>query len=162
MCADFIHYKLAKQTEASKFRTMKKNKATGEAFEKFCSERGIKKTVQRYAVFESVYKTPKHPTVEEIFQDVKETLPLIKLESVYRILTDFKKEGLLNKLTQKSVMRYDGNTEPHGHFVCSECGKIVDIPLRQISLPPSLEGAKDLKYTVNGVCPDCAANKKRN
>ena len=64
--------------------------------------------------------------------------------------------------TVKGVERFDGNTEPHVHFVCTECGSVLD--LGTISVPEELKrkaatetggqvGTCQLSFT--GICMEC-------
>ena len=60
---------------------------------------------------------------------------------------------------------YDGNTSPHVHFFCKECGKVIDLFDEQA---PALGGSykidgniveeKQLYY--KGVCAECAQRQQ--
>ncbi len=135
---------------------MKKNADIYDVFADFCLKSGIKRTAQRYAVFCAIYGNETHPKVEDVFNEVRKTLPTIKLESVYRILGDFQRAGVIAKVAIPSILRFDPNTEPHAHFVCSKCGKIMDIPSIAYELPKSLMGAENVSLILNGLCEPCA------
>ncbi len=139
---------------------MKMNAEIFAAFSDFCERSGIKRTAQRCAVFAAVYGSRAHPSAEEVFGRVKKTLPTIKLESVYRILGNFHRAGLIKRVHLSGLSRFDSNTSKHAHFVCSKCGKIADIPMPELKLPPSLRGAEEVSMTLGGLCPVCAVRVK--
>ena len=58
--------------------------------------------------------------------------------------------------------RYDGNTAPHGHFVCRSCGAVIDLPPIPVELPDMSEvGEPDSCGVVfYGRCNGCLAEKK--
>ena len=156
MQSSFIYKILAFGDKFAKDKRMVKKGKVSEAFALFCSQNGIKRTIQRFAVFEAVYGSALHPSVDTVFKSVSKTLPMIKAESVYRILADFQQAGLIKKMSQFSVMRYECNAEEHGHFICSECGEIMDIEKPRVELPGILKGAAQVSVTLNGLCPSCA------
>lgn len=127
-----------------------------ELFRSVCSQCGIKRTMQRYAVFEAVYGNHSHPTVDDIYRAARKKIPMIKSESVYRILSDFHKAGIVEQVGVPGIMRYEYKGDPHGHFACVRCGKIIDI--KNFSFEPSkeLEGVVGISFTLNGLCPACA------
>ena len=63
--------------------------------------------------------------------------------------------------------RFDGNTAPHSHFVCSECGAVLDIPGGFISRESKEEIARRYGLVVSssevlfrGVCDQCLQRHK--
>ena len=103
-------------------------------------ERTGKHFRKRDAILTCVRSTTAHPSADWVFEHVKEQVPDISLATVYRNLALFKEQGLIQSLgTVKGVERFDGNTEPHVHFICTGCGAVVDLP--QISVPEELNDA---------------------
>jgi len=131
------------------------------AFERFCTEHGLKKTVQRRVVFEFFHGGGIHPSVEDAFRKIRKKLPTIKEESLYRILSDFEKFGYIRRVDVPGIIRYELACRLHGHFVCTECGRIVDIDNVDVRLPAELCGAENVCITVNGVCPKCAGRASK-
>ncbi|NPA32025.1 MAG: transcriptional repressor [Aquificae bacterium] len=133
-----------------------------ELFVKKCKEIGLKITPQRLAVYEVLLKSPNHPTVEEIYEEVKKMYPYVSLATVYRTLETLERIGLVRRVCfWGNSARYDANTSEHHHLICERCGKIEDIELDdRISVPPELKGFKTESYSVNvyGLCPDCRSN----
>ena len=59
-----------------------------EELRRVCAERGWKCTPQRLAVYAHLRGNLTHPSVNEIWEAVREELPSITRESVFRILTE--------------------------------------------------------------------------
>ena len=84
-------------------------------------------------------------------------------EWVYRNLSMFKDEGLVISVgTVGGLERFDGNTKPHTHFVCTRCSAVLD--LMDINLEDGFlqnvhdtaGGAiTDYRLSFYGLCPDC-------
>ena len=126
-------------------------------------ERTSKHFRKRDAILNCVRCTTTHPGAEWVFEHVRQEVPDISLATVYRNLSLFKDQGLITSLgTVKGVERFDGNTEPHVHFICTGCGCIVDLP--QISVPEELNAAvsrdsggrvDSCQLTFTGICGEC-------
>lgn len=89
---------------------------------------GHRFTAQRSAVYSVLGSTSSHPTADEIFTSVRETIPDISLATVYKALEAFVSCGLARKLSMgEGPARYDGRTEEHEHVRCLSCGRVADI-----------------------------------
>ncbi len=87
-----------------------------------------RETRQRRVVYETVKGTLNHPTADWVFEKVRATLPNISLGTVYRNLSVLKDEGLVREIYGiDRRAHYDGNTSPHAHFICTDCGAISDV-----------------------------------
>ena len=87
----------------------------------------LKATPQRLSVLKTLDKH-KHPTIDELFEEVKETYPSISLATVYKnlnVLIDNKLAIEIQAPNQKS--KYDVFETPHVHVVCKNCGHVEDI-----------------------------------
>ena len=126
-------------------------------------ERRSKHFRKRDAILSCVRCTDSHPSAEWVYEHVKAEMPDISLATVYRNLSLFKDQGLIVSLgTVKGVERFDGNTQPHVHFICTDCGCIVDLP--GISVPEELNTAvsrdsggrvDSCQLTFTGLCGEC-------
>ena len=58
--------------------------------------------------------------------------------------------------------RYDGNTAPHGHFICRACGSVIDLPPIPVELPDmtAVGEADSCGVVFYGRCNGCLAEKK--
>jgi Fur family transcriptional regulator, peroxide stress response regulator len=92
---------------------------------------GLRPTPQRLAVYNHLAQSPLHPTVEEVFRSVRNTMPRISLATVYKALEALVQVGVATKLTATggtSRSRYDARRDPHYHFRCLRTGAVFDLP----------------------------------
>lgn len=132
-------------------------------------DNGYKITPQRMVIVDILAKSESHPSVEDIYNQIKEDFPTMSLATVYRNIILIKSFGEVLELGfPDGSNRYDGNKPfPHPHVICIECKKIVD---------PSLESLEDMTKEVSaetgfkilthrldffGVCRSCTAKKVR-
>ena len=88
----------------------------------------MKRSRQREAILEILCATTSHPTADWIYDKVRERIPNISLGTVYRNLNILSENGEILKLdVGYDQSHYDGNTNPHNHFVCRRCHRISDI-----------------------------------
>lgn len=134
-----------------------------EAFQKVCREHGWKRTVQRRAVFNYLCGNREHPSVETVWRRVREVMPDVSLDSVYRILDDFFSAGLIRRLEGAKVIRYDADTSSHDHFVCQDCGKMYDFtflePEKVADVCRGFGDVTAVELLVHGVCDSCRTGK---
>jgi Fur family peroxide stress response transcriptional regulator len=104
-----------------------------------------------------------HPSVEQVYDQVKVDFPMTSLGTVYKTVTLLKELGEILELGfGEDSHRYDGaRPDPHPHLICIKCNKIIDgdLSLDQKSLR-SLEQASGYKIlrpqiSLFGLCPDC-------
>ena len=118
---------------------------------------------KRDAILEYLRNTDVHPSAETVYAGLKQQIPDISLGTVYRNLSLFKQQGLIQSLgSVNGVERFDGNVEPHVHFVCTGCGLIRD--LHQMQVPQDLSNEASIlaqarihqcQLTFTGVCGGC-------
>ena len=126
-------------------------------------EQNSKHFKKRDAILSCVKCTKVHPSADWVFAQLKPDITNLSLGTVYRNLALFKEQGLIMSLgTVKGIERFDGNVDPHVHFICNECGGILD--LESVEVPKSLAEtiAQDNDLFVNnctltftGLCSKC-------
>ncbi len=85
-------------------------------------------TNQRLAILAYLLKLDGHPTAEDIFEDLKDQLPILSKATVYNTLQTLVKENVLEELTiEKERARYQLVKEYHPHFFCTKCRMIYDL-----------------------------------
>jgi len=131
-------------------------------FEACCREHDLKITPQRVAIFKELVSTYEHPSAVVIYEKVKRLYRNISLDTVNRTLLTFHKIGLARIVEGSGdPKRFDGNPEPHHHFRCVTCGKILDVfsdQYREIEVPAGLsEQCVVLTAVVRfeGYCDTC-------
>ncbi len=92
---------------------------------------------KRDAILRCVRQTDIHPSADWVHAQLRREYPDISLGTVYRNLSLFKQQGLICSLgTVSGVERFDGDTSPHVHFICSQCDSVIDLP--ELAVPQSL------------------------
>ena len=119
---------------------------------------------KRNAILAYLRQTTEHPSAEMVYNHLKPEYPDLSLGTVYRNLSMFKDKGeIISVGTVNGVERFDGNTMPHVHFVCTGCEAVTDLP--QIAVPEELNqqvtaqtgGHIDMcQLTFTGTCHHCA------
>ena len=97
-------------------------------------EQTTKQFKKRNAIYECLCNTDTHPSAEMVHEMLHTEHPDISLATVYRNLAKFKTEGRISSVaTVRGVERFDANTDPHVHFICSQCDAVID--LHHIPIP---------------------------
>ena len=119
-------------------------------------------TVQKDLVRNAVLTMKRHVTAEEVYEYVRQEHPVIGKGTVYRNLGILSEEGSIRRIeVPNGPDRFDGNIHPHCHFLCKECGKVLDI---DVDPKPELDalansnfgGMVDSHVTLFlGQCPNC-------
>jgi Fur family peroxide stress response transcriptional regulator len=91
---------------------------------------GQKVTPQREIVFAVLLAKRDHPTVEDVFQRARESMPGLSLATVYNCLETFVGCGLVRQVNhERESTRYCPNLAPHAHFRDEATGRVHDIEL---------------------------------
>ena len=129
-----------------------------------CKAHGCKSTPQRYAVYRYIYGNTSHPDVNTIWMNVRQTIPSITRESVFRILNEFVEFGVIERMTKFSDTRFDGSAVNHGHMICERCGAIIDFDLPEVLMdfnPSDSFVTRHVELQISGLCANCAREAER-
>jgi Fe2+ or Zn2+ uptake regulation protein len=127
---------------------------------------GLRVTPQRQAIFTELYDDDTHPTVESLFERVRRDLPAISLKTVYQTVHDLEALGEVRVLDLGTgSVRVDPNVDDmHHHLVCTECGRVRDLPIAFEGLRVPLYFRRD--FTVDdahvifrGRCHRCSLDR---
>lgn len=125
----------------------------------------IKLTPQRIAILEYLENNKEHPSAFDIYNVISKKFPTISLATIYNTLDVLKQKGRLLEINiDADRKRYDPNPEPHHHFICIKCKKIVDIykkfkfNLNELELGGSEVIGNHIEFY--GLCPSCKKSKK--
>ena len=126
-------------------------------------EPATKQFRKRNAILECLKSTDQHPSAETVHEMLQAEHPDISLATVYRNLALFKKQGIIQSIgTVNGIERFDANTDPHVHFVCTGCDAVLDFP--QVEVPTSLGTNAEkqtgcqiagCQLTFTGLCQNC-------
>lgn len=126
----------------------------------------LKHSRQRDLIKDFLMTRKDHPTADVVYMNVRQQDPNISLGTVYRNLTLLAEIGEIQRLrVGDGVDHFDADTSPHYHFVCSECGCVMDLKMDSIEGITEIAGANFDGYIAGhityfyGVCGNCARLK---
>ncbi len=132
-----------------------------------CQEKGMRVTQQRIEIFKEVAKSCEHPDVETVFEGVKEKMPNVSIDTVYRTLASLEELNMIFRVdNQLPKARFDADKTPHHHFLCIKCNEVYDIFLEDgekliLTKNASKFGEiKDTNLQVRGICNRCLKKQK--
>lgn len=123
---------------------------------------------QREAIREYLASTKCHPTADMVYNHVQTIYPNISLGTVYRNLNQLVDQGDALKLSLMDGMdHFDYDTSEHYHFVCKECGCVLDLEMESINHVNTIAGSSfggkiegNITYFY-GICPSCTEKIKK-
>jgi Fur family peroxide stress response transcriptional regulator len=122
---------------------------------------GYRNTKHRQAIISFVAERQDHPSVRQIFSQLKSENSGISLATVYNTLNLLVEMNLLREIDfEETDNRYDTNLSPHFNLICTICGSITDF---EHELPVSAELirvqkgfiAKEYRLEYRGICHPC-------
>lgn len=139
------------------------------AFREACADRGMKATHQRLEIFRELASTEEHPDADTVHRGVRERIPTISRDTVYRNLKMLAEHGLISIVGMSHErLRFDANMGQHHHFVCVKCGQIRDFcshDLEGVEFPEEavvFGEPLSLHLEVKGVCAACQSAVSNN
>jgi Fe2+ or Zn2+ uptake regulation protein len=119
------------------------------------------------AVLAVLRASTRHPTAQEVYEEVRRARPRIGLATVYRILRQLADQGLIKVWGSygSESARYDARTHRHDHACCTVCGALLDVPVEIELARAELEKAARAtgiemgshEVRIYGRCQDCQA-----
>ncbi len=122
----------------------------------------LKYSKQRELIKDFLCTRKDHPTADIVYTNVRQQYPNISLGTVYRNLTLLSDMGEIQRLRLgDGVDHFDADTSPHNHFVCRQCGCVLDLSMESIdhitetagkNFSGKIEGHITYFY---GICENC-------
>ena len=132
-------------------------------------ETGLKATPQRIAILKELDKK-EHPTIDELYNNLKKTHPSISLATIYKNLNMLKEAGLAIEIIPPSAnekSRFDIYLEPHIHIMCKKCGKVFDYYIKDAVNECSMilkeltnQEVENINVLGLTLCEECRKKKK--
>ena len=124
-------------------------------------------TYPKKIVLDAVKELSNHPTVEEVYTEVKKTHPTISKNTVYRNLRQLAENREIRKVSLPGEQeRYDRLTSQHYHLQCENCGEILDIEIDYLGGADEIVRQK-FGIQVNGhdivfkgICTKCGGTRR--
>lgn len=122
----------------------------------------LKYSRQREMIKDFLMGRKDHPTADTVYMNVRQTYPNISLGTVYRNLTLLSDIGEIQRLRLgDGTDHFDADTSPHYHFICSNCGSVIDLEMSSIDRITDTAGEHfdgciqgHVTYFY-GLCPAC-------
>ena len=129
----------------------------------------LKYSRQREAIKCFLLTRKDHPTADVVYHSLRADFPNISLGTVYRNLTLLADLGEIARLRLgDGVDHFDADTSRHYHFICSECGSVLDL---HTEFPDSFDSLHGTSVDGNridghavyfqGIC-HCCLNKQHS
>jgi len=121
--------------------------------------KNIRLSHQRLKVLEYMYNNRTHPTVDEIYRNLRNEIPTLSKTTVYNTLDTLIEAELVRIINiEDNEARYDIDTSNHGHFKCESCGAIYDFKINLDFL--DIKELKDFmisskEINFKGICKNC-------
>jgi Fur family peroxide stress response transcriptional regulator len=143
------------------------SKARYDVIAKKLKESGNKLTPQRLVIARILSESEEHPSVEDIYNQLRRKFPGISQATVYRNIMLLKSLGEILEIGfAGGSTRYDGQKPyPHPHVVCLKCNKIIDPDLESLhDMTKEIideSGFEIVTYRLDffGICPECKEKK---
>ena len=136
-----------------------------EKLKEACRNNGMRVTPQRIEIFKEVAMSCAHPDAETVYEAVKEKIPNVSVDTVYRTLASLEELNMIFRVdNQLPRARFDADMRPHHHFLCTQCNEVYDIFLEDsetvnIPINASKYGQiKDSNLQIRGICNKCLKN----
>jgi Fur family transcriptional regulator, peroxide stress response regulator len=131
------------------------------AFARALAAEGLRMTHQRLEILREIAVADDHPDAETVFQRVRERVPTLSQDTVYRTLTVLVKYNLVDRVLMPRATRFDPDRKPHYHFICDQCGRLMDVGAGVVpSLPvpgilPGIGEVHSVHLEMWGLCDAC-------
>lgn len=118
-------------------------------------------TKQKQLILDILDSSKNHPTIGELYKEVKSQDSSIGQATVYRNVNRLYREDKLMKISVHGIDHYDRKREKHFHLYCKKCRKLYDIfdddYLLFASKVEKMQKIKveNISILLEGVCEDC-------
>ena len=119
-------------------------------------------TKQKEVILNTLKQMHNHPTILELYEQVRKSDVTIGQATVYRNVSKLVEEGLVMKIpTNDGVDHYDGDCTDHYHFICQKCHRLYDLyddsflrVLRKLEKGHNFK-VNRVHLLLEGVCQEC-------
>ncbi|MBD5488420.1 MAG: transcriptional repressor [Lachnospiraceae bacterium] len=125
----------------------------------------LKYSRQRQVIKDFLMTRKDHPTADVVYMNVRHEYPNISLGTVYRNLSLLADLGEIKRLrVGDGVDHFDADISEHYHFVCTECGSVIDLKADGLERIAETMEAANAKFDGEiighvtyfyGMCGDC-------
>jgi Fur family transcriptional regulator, ferric uptake regulator len=125
-------------------------------------EQGGRVTSSRVLLLRALFESRGHRTAEQLGAEVQALAPDVHISTIYRNLDDLERLGVIvHANLGHGPATYHLAAGAHGHFVCEECGAMVEAPdeifrgLSRVAKARFDFAINPHHFAVLGRCKDC-------
>ena len=144
-----------------------------EKFEEFLATRGLRLTPERKAIVDEVFSSHRHFDGDELTARLLERKGDVRVSraTVYRALRLMVDAGLLRRVARpngREVYEHDYGYPQHDHFICRNCGELIEFQNGTISdLLEDVAAGHGFRVSghrleVYGLCRKCSRPQRRH
>ncbi|HJB96972.1 MAG TPA: transcriptional repressor [Candidatus Acutalibacter pullicola] len=123
---------------------------------------------KRMAILNALQETDVHPTADWVYARLKPRYPNLSLGTVYRNLKKFCENGRAVSVgVINGQEHFDGRVDPHAHFVCKQCGAVLDVPEEFFQEEDFVRlfakyrlQVENARVLFEGLCPQCQESER--
>jgi Fe2+ or Zn2+ uptake regulation protein len=119
----------------------------------------LKITPQRLEILKFLDNHKTHPTVDEIYKELKVNNPSLSKTTVYNSVEVLESHGIIQSISiSPNEKRYEFNNQMHHHFLCKKCSRIIDIEIKCPNINRVIDQGHDVEEVhgyFKGICKDC-------
>lgn len=121
-------------------------------FLEILKERKLKATPQRISILRVLSKH-EHPSIDELYEQIKLEYPAISLATVYKNLSTMIDEGLVVEIAiPNDKSKYDIYEYEHIHLVCNNCKSVFDLDKVKAGLDKYQESLQEkLEHNIDNI-----------
>ena len=139
-----------------------------ETFTEFLKKNRQRKTPERYAILERIYKHNGHFNAEWLYKEMQKDEYPVSLATVYNTLELLLNSNLIVKHQfgqQEAQYEKAFADKIHHHLVCTDCGKVKEFSDKQIRTTIQTKRFKLFEVShyslyVYGICSGCKQKRK--
>jgi len=128
-----------------------------------------RRSAQRDRLYSLIKESKNHPTAKWLLEQMSTYFPSINEGNLYRNIRILIDEGnIVARTFDDNTEHYDAITTNHYHFVCSECGRIIDLDIDVTQCVPQ-DVQQRLPHRIKnhtiqffGVCEECLQHERRS
>lgn len=120
-----------------------------------------RETRQKKAIEETIRKTNKFFTAEDIYNKIKKDYAGIGIATVYRFLKELQRERIIHAFICDRKSLYSKKEMSHSHFVCEVCGVKRHIEIDRVDFLKKFldEDLCHVQIELSGICSNCKSKR---